>query len=126
MAENDKPSAGAGVRGQIEPQCEVVMVYTTFPSLAAAESMGQSLITRKLAGCINILPGMVSIYAWQGTVERSEEAVLIAKTASDRAATCMSAIIAGHPYETPAVLLLPIAAGSAAYLDWILNGTRGG
>ncbi len=126
MAENDKPSAGAGVRGQIEPQCEVVIVYTTFPGLEAAESMGQSLIARKLAGCINILPGMVSIYAWQGAVERSEEVVLIAKTASGRAAACMAAIIAGHPYETPAVLLLPIAAGSAAYLDWILNGTRSG
>ena len=126
MAENDKPSAGAGGRGQIEPQCEVVMVYTTLPSLEAAESMGQTLIVRKLAGCINILPGMVSIYAWQGAVERSEEAVLIAKTASDRAAACMSAIIAEHPYETPAVLLLPVVAGSAAYLDWILNGTRGG
>ncbi len=126
MAENDKPSAGAQVRGQIAPQCEVVMVYTTFPSLETAESMGQTLIAGKLAGCINILPGMVSIYAWQGAVERSEEAVLIAKTASGRAAACMAAIIAGHPYETPAVLLLPIVAGSAAYLDWILNGTRGG
>ncbi len=126
MAENDKPSAGAGVRGQAGAQCEVVMVYTTFPSLETAESVGQTLIARKLAGCINILPGMVSIYAWQGAVERAEEAVLIAKTASGRAAACMAAIIAEHPYETPAVLLLPVAAGSAAYLDWILNGTRSG
>lgn len=124
MAENDNLPAGTGMRGEVGSQCEAVLVYSTFPDLEAAERAGQSLIARKLAGCINILPGMVAIYAWKGAVERAQEAVLIAKTAPDTVEACMAAIVEGHPYEIPAILVLPVLAGSAAYLDWIIGATR--
>lgn len=88
--------------------------------------MGQSLVRQKLAGCINILPGMVSIYVWEGSLERAQEVVLIAKTAAASADACMAAILQGHPYDTPAILVLPVAAGSAAYVNWILAGSQGG
>ncbi|MEZ5900668.1 MAG: divalent-cation tolerance protein CutA [Hyphomicrobiaceae bacterium] len=126
MDENDKPSASNAIKGRVAPQSEAVLVYTTFPTLQVAESAGRSLITGRLAGCINILPAMVSLYLWEGKLERADEVVLIAKTASDRADACMAAIVAAHPYETPAVLALPVAAGNAAYLDWIVSGTRVG
>ncbi|MBV9968472.1 MAG: divalent-cation tolerance protein CutA, partial [Xanthobacteraceae bacterium] len=57
-----------------------VMLYTTFPSLVEAENAGKALVEDRLAACVNILPGMISHYRWQGTVERAEEAVMLIKT----------------------------------------------
>ncbi len=57
-----------------------VFVYTTWPTTAEAEAAGRSLVERRLAACVNILPGMISHYRWEGKVERAEEAVMIVKT----------------------------------------------
>jgi len=57
-----------------------VLVYTTYPSVVEAEQAGRAVVERRLAGCVNILPGMISHYWWQGRVERGEEAVMIIKT----------------------------------------------
>lgn len=124
MTENDKPHGHNKVDGQVPAECAAVMVYTTFPSLSAAETMGVALVEGHLAGCVNILPGMVSIYLWEGARERSEEVVLIAKTTRQRAGDCMRAIIASHPYDNPAVLCLPVPAGARDYLAWIAAGTK--
>ncbi|MEQ1714919.1 MAG: divalent-cation tolerance protein CutA [Hyphomicrobium sp.] len=128
VTENDKPArCGPSPRDKLEgvlaPECAAILVYTTFPNCAAAEASGRHLVQEGLAGCINILPGMISIYLWQGTLQRSEEVVLIAKTTPERAEACMAAVLERHPYETPAVLALPVTAGGAAYLDWIRAGT---
>lgn len=102
-----------------------VLVYTTWPDAAAAEAAGRDLVTAKLAACVNILPGMISVYAWRGTIERAEEVVMIVKTAADQAAAVAGAIRSAHPYETPAILTLPVAGGDAAYLAWISAESRG-
>lgn len=122
MAENDKPPLRTALSGTLPADCAAVLVYTTFPDLAAAERAGRVLVGQRHAGCINILPGMVSLYIWQEQLERAQEVLLIAKTTSAAAEACMAAVLQLHPCDTPAVLAVPVAAGAAAYLDWIQLG----
>jgi periplasmic divalent cation tolerance protein len=98
------------------------MVYATFPSVEAAMDVGRALVEEHLAGCINILPGMTSIYVWEGKTGQASEAVLIAKTIAGRAEDCITFIRARHTYDVPAILVLPIIGGSADYLDWLRAG----
>jgi periplasmic divalent cation tolerance protein len=86
----------------------IVFVYTTYPSIVEAETAGRALVERKLAACVNILPGMISIYRWQGAVERGEEAVMIIKTRAALAEEVRAAVKEMHSYTTPAILVLPI------------------
>ena len=101
-----------------------VFVYTTFPSVVEAEKAGNILVDARLAACVNILPGMTSIYRWQGAVERAEEAVMIIKTRASLAEAVREAVKEMHSYTTPAVLYLPLEGGDPAYVDWLMNETR--
>lgn len=101
-----------------------VFVYTTFPSVVEAENAGRALVDARLAACINILPGMISVYRWQGSVERAEEVVMIVKTRASLAAAAMAAVKASHPYDTPALTVLPVETGDDGYLAWIRESTR--
>ncbi len=101
-----------------------VFVYTTFPSVVEAEKTGRALLERRLAACVNILPGMVSHYWWQGTIERGEEAVMIIKTRASLAEAASEAVKQSHPYTTPAILVLPIEGGDPAYLGWLMAETQ--
>ncbi|MCG5236226.1 divalent-cation tolerance protein CutA [Xanthobacter oligotrophicus] len=95
------------------------LVYTTFPSRDAAEEVARALVEARLVACANILPGMVSIFRWEGQVERADEVVMILKTTAARASDVVEAVRARHPYEIPAILVLPVEGGLAAYLGWI-------
>jgi periplasmic divalent cation tolerance protein len=99
------------------------LVYTTYPSLGEAERAGQTIVGRRLAACVNILPGMVSHYWWEGKVERGEEVVMIIKTRASLAGAVQDAVKANHPYSTPALLVLPVDAVDPAYHAWILAET---
>ena len=102
----------------------VVFVYTTHPSVVEAERIGRELVERRLCACVNILPGMVSLYRWQGAVERGEEAVMIIKT---RAALCepvRAAVRQLHSYTTPAILVLAIESVDPDYREWLLAETE--
>ena len=103
---------------------ETVLVYTTWPSAAEAETAGRAMVEARLCACVNILPGMISIYAWEGAVERSEEAVMILKTRRDLSASLMEAVRAAHPYATPAIIELPATAIDPRYGAWIAAETR--
>lgn len=103
----------------MERNDKAVLIYSTFPDAAAAEAVGGYLVDQRLAACVNIIPGMTSIYRWQGERQRDSEAVMIIKT---RAALAEAAIAAGrerHPYTNPAFVVLPVEGGAAAYLDWL-------
>lgn len=102
-----------------EPQGGVVVVYATFPDRAAALTCGRAMVEAGIAGCINVLPAMTSIYVWKGVTETAEEAVMIAKVASEMADAAVAFVAANHSYEMPAILVLPVAGGSGPYLDWI-------
>jgi periplasmic divalent cation tolerance protein len=105
---------------------DIVLVYATFPTLASAEEAGRALVEERLAACVNILPGMVSWYEWQDRLERGEEVVMIVKTRRALAESAMAAVRARHPYEEPALLLIPVVGGSESYCAWILGQTETG
>jgi periplasmic divalent cation tolerance protein len=100
-----------------------VFVYTTYPSLVEAERAGRSIVERRLAACVNILPGMISHYWWEGKVERGEEVVMIFKTRASLADAVRAAVKETHSYTTPAIVVLPIEGGDPTYLQWIVAET---
>jgi periplasmic divalent cation tolerance protein len=95
-----------------------VLIITSAGSRDEADSIAAALVGERLAACVQILPA-TSLYRWQGAVERAEEWVLHIKTPSDRAGAVERRIGELHSYKVPEVIVLPIAGGSAAYLDWI-------
>jgi periplasmic divalent cation tolerance protein len=103
-----------------------VFVYTTYPSLVEAERIGRALLERRLAACVNILPGMISHYWWQGAIERGEEVVMIVKTRASLADGVRAAVKEMHSYTTPAILVLPIEGGEPGYIDWLMRETEQG
>jgi periplasmic divalent cation tolerance protein len=100
-----------------------VFVYTTYPSVVEAEEAGRSLVEQRLCACVNILPGMVSYYWWNGALERGEEAVMIIKTRASLAERVSAAVKQMHSYSTPAILVLPLESVDQNYFDWILAET---
>lgn len=100
-----------------------VFVYTTWPSVVEAEQAGKGLVERGLAACVNIFPGMISHYKWQGAIERAEEAVMIIKTRASLAEPVRAAVKAQHSYQTPAVMVMPIESVDQTYFQWILAET---
>ncbi len=103
-----------------------VLVYTTYPGLVEAENAGRALVERRLAACVNILPGMISHYRWEGAVERGEEAVMLVKTRASLAERVRAAVKESHPYATPAIMVMPIEIVDQTYLAWILDSTDEG
>jgi periplasmic divalent cation tolerance protein len=104
-----------------------VLVYTTFPSVVEAEKAGREIVEQRLAACVNILPGMISHYWWEGKIERGEEAVMIVKTRASFADRVRKAVKAVHPYTTPAILVIAVEMVEDTYLRWLLQETeRGG
>lgn len=102
---------------------QVVLLYVTFPDLAEAERVGHALVERRLAACVNILPGMISHYRWKGAIERAEEVVMIAKTRASLADDVTKAVRELHSYETPAIMTIPMTGVESNYLAWILDST---
>ena len=102
-----------------------VFVYTTYPSIVEAEEAGRALVEQRLAACVNILPGMISHYRWQGTLERAEETVMLIKTRASLAEAVRAQVKARHSYETPAILVLPIESLDQTYLAWVTAETEG-
>jgi periplasmic divalent cation tolerance protein len=100
-----------------------LLVYTTFPDAHSALSVGRELVSAKLAACINVLPGMKSVYAWKGAIETGEEVVAIVKTREGLREQVRAALKARHPYETPIILFLDVAGGDQGTLDWLLGET---
>ena len=103
-----------------------VFVYTTYPSIVEAERAGKALVERRLCACVNILPGMVSLYWWQGAIERGDEVVMIIKTRASLSEKVRAAVKEMHSYTTPAILVLPIENVDPDYHAWIVAETKGG
>ena len=100
-----------------------VFVYTTYPSLVEAERIGKAVLEQRLAACVNILPGMISHYWWQGAIERGEEVVMIIKTRASLADAVSDAVKALHSYDTPAIVVLLLESVEKSYLGWLLAET---
>jgi periplasmic divalent cation tolerance protein len=102
-----------------------VIVYTTYPSLVEAEQAGRALVEKRLCACVNILPGMVSHYWWEGKVDRGEEVVMLIKTRASLAEAVGAAVKQMHSYTTPAILTIPLESVDPAYHAWIVAETGG-
>lgn len=102
-----------------------VLVYTTWPSIVEAEAAGRVIVERRLAACVNILPGMVSHYWWEGKIERAEEAVMIVKTRAAMTDAVAAAVRELHSYATPAIMVLPVEKMDPAYHAWIVQESGG-
>lgn len=95
------------------------VVLCTCPEQPVAEHIATTLVNQKLAACVNIIPGIVSIYRWEESVQRDSEWLLIIKTRSNLYPLLEARITELHPYTVPEVIALSLEQGAKAYLDWI-------
>ncbi|EYC23314.1 hypothetical protein Y032_0015g2584 [Ancylostoma ceylanicum] len=100
------------------------VVYVTAPSKDAALKIARAAVERKLAACVNIIPGITSVYEWQGKLHEDSEAVLIMKTQENLLEDLHKVVIENHSYEVPAFVSLPIDGVSQPYADWLLGQTK--
>ncbi|MFC3716615.1 divalent-cation tolerance protein CutA [Luteimonas soli] len=98
---------------------QVVLAFCTCPDAATASRIADALVGERLAACVSVLPGVQSVYRWQGGIERADEVQLLAKTTATRMPALAERIVALHPYELPEVVAVEAAAGLPAYLEWI-------
>lgn len=102
----------------------VLICLSTCPERDSAERIASALVDERLAACVNIVPGLVSAYRWQGKVERDDELLLIIKTVTERLDALRTRLIELHPHELPELIAVEAAGGLAAYLDWVRAETR--
>src|SRR3990170_607347 len=100
-----------------------IIVLITVSSPEEGEKIAKALIEKRLAACVNILPGLRSIYHWQGKICDDKELLLLAKTRVDVFDILEKEVKALHSYEVPEIIALPIVAGSRDYLNWINENT---
>jgi periplasmic divalent cation tolerance protein len=105
------------------PAADVHVAFCTCPDTAVAEAIAGDLVQGKLAACATVLPGAVSIYSWQGRIERDSETLLMIKTVGARLSPLIARIRELHPYDVPEVIAHPITAGNFSYLDWVRECT---
>lgn len=95
----------------------------TCPDVATARRLADVLVSEGFCACVNLMPGLESIYRWQGHVERAEEVLMLIKTTTERYLAMQERLAALHPYSVPEVIAVPIHAGLPAYLQWIAGAT---
>jgi periplasmic divalent cation tolerance protein len=98
---------------------EALVVLTTLPDRAAALQLGQELIARRLAACVNVLAECTSVYRWEGKVENASEVPVLIKTRAALYPEVEAAISELHPYELPEIIAVSVGCGLADYLDWV-------
>ncbi|KAG8073761.1 hypothetical protein GUJ93_ZPchr0006g41511 [Zizania palustris] len=120
-----------GVRGLSSARMESasttvpsIVVYVTVPNREAGRKLSQSIISEKLAACVNIVPGIESVYWWEGKVQSDAEELLIIKTRESLLDALTEHVRANHEYDVPEVIALPITGGNTKYLEWIKNNTK--
>lgn len=98
---------------------DIRVALLTAPDLETAERLVQTLVAERIIACGNIMPGIVSIYRWEGEVERSAEVQVIMKTTSAEVQRLLDRVPELHPYEVPEVLIIPVEVGYRPYLSWV-------
>lgn len=102
---------------------EPLLVITHLPDAPSAETLAAALLEARLAACVTQLPPVRSMYRWKGALETAAEVPLLIKTTANRYPAIEAAIRAGHPYELPEIIAIPITRGLPAYLAWVADET---
>jgi periplasmic divalent cation tolerance protein len=105
----------------VDPRCHLVL--TTLPSRDAAQAIARTVVEERLAACVQVVDGLLSIYRWQGRIDESAECQLVAKTTPAAAPALVDRLRTLHPYDVPEILSLE-ATASAAYGAWLQAETR--
>jgi len=105
-------------------QSQVRLVLSTCP-VDHAQSLADAIVTEGLAACVNILPGLRSVYQWQGGLCREAESLLLIKTTADAYPRLESRLAQLHPYEVPEIVAVSLESGLAGYLDWVRQSVKG-
>lgn len=103
---------------------ETLLIVTNMPDATAARSLARQLVEQRLAACVNCLPGVQSVYRWEGAIEEAPEVSMLIKTTRARYADLEAAILAAHPYRVPEIIAIPVVTGLPAYIDWIAQETK--
>jgi periplasmic divalent cation tolerance protein len=98
---------------------EIVLALTTVPHDFDASALARSLVESRVAACVTMLPGVRSVYTWQGAVQEDGEQQLVIKTTRDRVQDAWAALKARHPYDVPEFLVLSVVEGNPDYLKWV-------
>lgn len=101
-----------------------ILVYMTAPDAATARAIGRDIVERRLAACVNMLPGMESLYWWNGQVQQEREVVLLAKTTAAAWDALRKRVVELHPYEIPCIVRLEITDGHEPFVRWIGEHVR--
>ncbi|MCH2464839.1 MAG: divalent-cation tolerance protein CutA [Gemmatimonadetes bacterium] len=104
---------------------QVVTLLTAAPGLKEAERIALALVSERLAACANVIPGVSSIYWWDGQVQREEEAMVVIKTTMAQVNALEARLVELHPYDIPELLVFPIAGGHPPYLAWVGSEVEG-
>ena len=102
---------------------DFIVVYITAPNQEEAQSLAQALVTEKLAACVNIIPGIQSVYQWDNAVQTDQELLLICKTRTERFEALNKRVQALHSYDVPEIISIPLQNGSEPYLNWVRDNT---
>ena len=98
---------------------KVLLALSTFPDQETARRISNELVTKKLAACANILPGVESIYRWKEKIESGNETLVLFKLSEDRQSAFQEKLRSLHPYEVPEIIFVPISSGLPEYLRWV-------
>ncbi len=100
-----------------------IFIYVTVPTDSLAQKIASAVVSERLAACANIIPGMKSLYRWEGKIEQRDEVVLILKTQAHLFPAVEARVKALHSDKTPCIVALPLTAGSADFMQWIQTET---
>lgn len=106
------------------PNTDAQVVLCTFPDAQKAADIAKLLVEERLCACVNLVPPVRSIYAWQGAIQDDTETLAVIKTSAERFEALAKRIVELHPYEVPEVIALPVVGGHAPYLAWLADSTR--
>jgi periplasmic divalent cation tolerance protein len=98
---------------------KVLLALSTFPDQETAREISNELVTKKLAACANILPGVESIYRWKEEIESGNETLVLFKLSEDSQSAFQENLRSLHPYEVPEIIFVPISSGLPEYLRWV-------
>lgn len=99
------------------------LCFSTCPDLSVAQRIAETLVEEHLAACVNILPGLRSVYRWQGAIQRDDEVLLLIKTTREQIEPLTARVASLHPFELPEVIAVEVVGGLQAYLDWLVESS---